>query len=91
MLKMYQIGKVYTWQNQVGGDEWMNGLETTVTGAKVRYVDVFGAVIEGWPTDMSEQPNCIIIAMPGDLRPRGEPPSGEQIVTELFDNDLVCA
>lgn len=81
---MYEIGKVYIWQNQVGDGAYMNGTETTVTGAPITGHDPFsGAYFPAQPTDTLCSAGRVVHALAGRLRPKNPPP-GEQLVRDLF-------
>lgn len=81
---MYEIGRVYIWQNQVGVMGHINGTECTLTGSSMRYRSVLdGQWRDGWPTDTLAPPGLTAFAEPGDLRPR-DTPSGERRVLDLF-------
>lgn len=79
---MYEIGKIYIWQNLVGIYAALNGAETAVTAGMITCRDQFGNFVQAQPTDtlIFGKPAG---AMPGMLRPKN-PPSGEQLVRDLF-------
>jgi hypothetical protein len=86
---MYEVGKVYIWQNQVGECAALNGTETTVLeGPFVWITTVTQARQTGWLTDSylpgeeKNDPNQMV-AFFGDLRLK-DPPNGEKIIMELF-------
>lgn len=85
---MYEVGKVYIWQNQVGDYAFLNGTETTVTSQRcLFYIPAMQRNMYGWKTDSSpppsQPPDGYMIAFAGDLRPK-DPPSGEKSILELF-------
>lgn len=77
---MYEIGKVYIWQNQVDEYEFLNGTECIPIEPPCWYVyngtfiEVYGQRVEG---------EIEMVAFRGDLRPKN-PPSGEKKVMEQF-------
>lgn len=89
--KMYEINKIYVWQNQVGEYASLNGVETTVVSEAFDFTlhSTFETRI-AWQTD-TYAPGCPrieenrMVAFVGDLRPK-DPPSGEQKILELFNN-----
>ncbi len=84
---MYQQGKIYIWQNQVGQLAYLNGTECTVTSCKMRFLSVFdNRWYEGWPTDSKPLYEYwgACIAEPGDLREK-DAPSGERMITQMFE------
>lgn len=82
---MYEIGRVYIWQNQVAGYARINGQETTVTGSAREVRGVDGRVFVGQRTDTPGvfYTKGFIFAERGDLRPKN-PPSGEKSISDLF-------
>lgn len=84
---MYEIGKVYIWQNCTGLYAHLNGTETTVTGAPSSGFDV----VTNTPTHWGQETDTpaffpgasFIWAERGDLRPKNPPP-GEQLINEMF-------
>lgn len=84
---MYEIGKVYIWQNQVAEFAYLNGKETTVIGGPAECVDTFtGKASIGWKTDTPytrSDSDGFFYAAAGELRPK-DPPKGEQSILDLF-------
>lgn len=82
---MYEIGRVYIWQNQVGDLVFLNGSETTVTGPPARHQTLTGPVRLGQLTDSEApgMPKYRLIAEAGDLRPKNDP-AGERGIMDLF-------
>ena len=83
---MYEVGKVYIWQNVTErGYEYLNGSETTVIGpAKNMCSLISGETSYAQETDSyckRYKVNCS--AKAGKLRPKN-PPSGEQLVRDMF-------
>lgn len=97
---MYQIGKVYIWQNMVAINESLNGTECTVIGPPVEATD--------WLTNLKvlvQETDTLTYSRVGachmnvhahlgknQLRPKHSP-AGEQSVLDLFTglHDLVPA
>lgn len=81
MKNLYEVGRVYVWQNQRAHYEHLNGLETTVTG------DIVQSGFDGrsgQQTDtISQFTGSPIMAEAGDLRAKS-PPQGEQSVLDQF-------
>lgn len=86
---MYEINKVYIWQNQVGKYAVLNGTETTVIDGPFAPNQEFINKKDPWwetnslppgETDLNEH---YMIAHPGDLRLK-EPPSGQVKILEMF-------
>lgn len=78
---MYEIGKVYIWQNQVGEYARLNGTECTPV-EPARMWDF----ADGCPTIMGQLVSTDyngMVAFRGDLRPKNPPP-GEQLINEMF-------
>jgi hypothetical protein len=83
---MYEVGRVYIWQNCTGDLACLNGTETIVLEAASRYLSDKGRWEFGCLTDTQDplgDPEVEVYAEPGDLRPK-YPPSGEQSVLDLF-------
>lgn len=82
---MYEIGRVYIWQNQVGEFAPLNGTECTIMSPGRWQTDINGRHYFGWDTDAPDPhgKDYIIAAEAGDLRPRGTP-SGERKVMQMF-------
>lgn len=83
---MYQVDRVYIWQNQVGELAYLNGTETTVIDAEMRFLTPEGRSERGWPTDTTKVVDGVVwvyFAQAGDLRPKDLPP-GEQSILNLF-------
>lgn len=83
---MYEINRIYIWQNLVGKFAHLNGVETTVTGECIVLGLEGGSVIVMWPTDTTipgSKGECFLFAEKGDLRPK-YPPSGEESILSLF-------
>ena len=84
---MYEKGKVYIWQNQVGEHAFLNGTETTIIEGP--YYDILfenGYRGISWKTDSKpaqEGPGVSMHAFPGDLRLK-EPPPGQAKIFEMF-------
>lgn len=69
----YEVGPVYTWQNQVGVFAFYNGTECRVIGPRQPFLSMLSATVaEAWPTDAAPPPglDCSVFAGPGDLRRR---------------------
>lgn len=87
---MYEIGRVYIWQNQVAQFTHLNGTETTVTGPPVRGdLLMWRRSSWYWPTD-TVVPLAYrlagadaVFAEAGDLRPKNDP-TGERGIMDLF-------
>jgi hypothetical protein len=86
MKNLYEVGRVYIWQNQRAHYKHLNGLETTVTG------DIVPSGFDGrsgQPTDtISRSSGSPMMAEAGDLRAKSPPP-GEQSVLDQFKFALV--
>lgn len=81
---MYEVGKVYIWQHQVGQFAYLNGTECTVTGPRVAFwSSITNSTARGWPVDTKVFEGEQTYADVGDLRPR-DTPSGEQRVLDQF-------
>lgn len=81
---MYEIGRVYIWQNQVGEWAYVNGSETTVLGPVEEYRGKdSGMLYKGQRVDSPMLLPWHTYAQPGDLRPKNPPP-GERKINELF-------
>lgn len=81
---MYEIGKVYIWQNCPGVKAKFNGMETTVTTAMTDiYVNQHDVTIRAQWTDTLGDDGYFVGALPGQLRPKN-PPNGERKVMEQF-------
>lgn len=79
---MYEIGKVYVWQNLVEY-AYLNGTDTTVTSGPILALDVdSGQFLRGQRTDTTVD-GITFAAQAGDLRPKNPPP-GEQLIRDLF-------
>lgn len=78
---MYEIGKVYIWQNLVGPMQHLNGTECTVLGPPM----LFPGLTPGQLTDTlaRDDPTLSIYAERGDLRPKN-PPLGERSIMDRF-------
>ncbi|WP_426078680.1 hypothetical protein [Janthinobacterium sp. PSPC3-1] len=84
MKNLYEVGRVYVWQNQRAPYERLNGMETTVTSGIV-VKTLHGEQHCGQKTDtIGQRTGKPILAEMGDLRPLNPPP-GEQSVLELFN------
>jgi hypothetical protein len=95
---MYEIGKVYIWQGQMGEFVYLNGTETAVLEGPVLKNDLSlhgfsanaGTVRTVWltdsplPQDFKGLKNARVYATAGDLRLK-EPPNGERSILELFE------
>jgi hypothetical protein len=91
---MYEVDRIYIWQNQVGEFAYLNGRETTVVGPmtifQYRGRETRAA---GWPTDTPVPNGSVseyIFAGPRDLR-RKDPPSGERSILAMFRNHMDLA
>lgn len=83
MKNIYEVGRPYVWQNQRAPYEWLNGLETTVTGGVIIEV-LHGEKRYGQKSDtIGRRTGKPILAEAGDLRPL-TPPAGEQTILDLF-------
>lgn len=81
---MYEIGKVYIWQNQVRQYAKLNGTECTVVDEAKNFLMPDGRTARGQLTDTpGSNPANRMFAERGDLRPKN-PPSGEQLINEMF-------
>lgn len=81
MRNLYEVGRVYVWQNQRWPFERLNGLQTIVTG-NIEHFDVIGR--NGQETDTIWQSGgSPMIAEAGDLRAKNPPP-GELSVLNQF-------
>lgn len=82
---MYEIGRVYIWQNQSGVLAHLNGTETTVVGPVETHLDLItGKRLQGQATDSTcPRDSNFYFAEAGDLRPKN-PPAGERSVLDLF-------
>lgn len=79
---MYEIGRVYVWQNQVGPFACLNGKETTVIGPLESHWQ--------YPTRIGQRTDTLDPTAPGvlhaehgDLRPKNDP-KGERGIMDLF-------
>jgi len=85
---MYEVGKVYIWQNAFKAP-YINGKECTVIGELTTFIDpINGDEWEGWETDLIDPivgDNCI--AQKCQLRPK-HPPSGEQSIYDQFKRPI---
>jgi hypothetical protein len=87
---MYEIGRVYIWQNQQGGRAWLNGLETMVLSNQLELAHSVSLGYARWgqPTaTKSRNPTVTlgyVLASKGDLRPKN-PPTGEQKIRSMFE------
>lgn len=87
---MYEVGKVYIWQNKKGVLSALNGQETTVLSGRVMAVSfIDGRRSLCWPTDTMWEFSAVA-ADAGQLRPKN-PPSGERLVRDLFEPKPVMA
>lgn len=83
---MYEVGKIYIWQNLAGYYAVLNGTECTVIGPVTRYRNLqLGGLMYAQPTDTQSptRAGATMVACRGDLRPK-DIPSGEQSVRDLF-------
>lgn len=85
---MYEIGKIYIWQNQVGQYAHYNGTECTpVEPASWWRVNDDGRMLWAQLVDCYDgYPMC---AERGDLRPKNPPP-GERSINDLFKLPALC-
>lgn len=79
---MYEIGRVYIWQNQVGEASAYNGTECTVLEAEQWHETPSGELKLGQM--VITQCGKIKGAQRGDLRPKN-PPTGEQKIRSMFE------
>lgn len=86
---MYEINKVYIWQNQVGQYAALNGTETTVVDGPFLPSNENNNKKDNWWETDSLPPGCTdlnldyMIAFPGDLRLK-EPPKGQALILNMF-------
>lgn len=82
---MYEVGKVYIWQNMDGDCEFLNGDETIVIGLpSPAKAEADGQIhMFQYTSTMWDGFRCMA-ARAGQLRPKN-PPSGEKKVRELFE------
>jgi hypothetical protein len=79
---MYEIGRVYIWQNQTGKYARINGVECTPTESPARYRhNATGQIV--WSQPVTNVDGERWLAMRGDLRPKN-PPAGERSITDMF-------
>lgn len=79
---MYEVGKVYIWQNQVKEKEYINGTECTVTSHPKKQWSIAVGNCIAQDTDKKWK-DLIIVTRAGDLRPKNLP-SGEKLVRDMF-------
>lgn len=89
MRNIYEIGRVYIWQN-LKIDTHLNGKETTVIGNIKKYQDIStGVLYYAQDTDTPpEDGEEFAPAEEGQLRPKF-PPSGEKSISEMFSKPYV--
>lgn len=80
---MYEIGRVYIWQNQTHETAHLNGQETTVLSGPATYRTTSGKLIVAQMTDTYPDIGAGVVAAPGDLRPKDRPP-GELKIFDMF-------
>jgi len=82
---MYEVGKVYIWQNMRKTLASLNGTECTVIGAPKQYKDPDGTLFIGQATDAVHPlvERLGVAATYGTLRPKN-PPAGERFIMGLF-------
>jgi len=82
---MYEVGKVYVWQN-LREHTSVNGSETTVIGLpeKFELKGSGGVTITYCETDTILPDGRVLYATHGELRPKSQP-TGEQLVRDLFE------
>lgn len=81
---MYEIGRVYVWQNLVDAPH-MNGVECVVTGPLKEWNCAGGGIFMCQETDSIDPHDGEgMLAQPGDLRPKN-PPTGEQKIRSMFE------
>lgn len=85
---MYEVNRVYIWNLTPDSRLYsqLNGTETTVTGPKEPFRNVFsGEVCWGWSTDTPDPTGAglVVAALAGQLRPK-DPPTGEKRILDLF-------
>ncbi|WP_290872081.1 hypothetical protein [Aquabacterium sp.] len=83
MRDIYEIGRVYIWQNQTGEMAFLNGTECTVVG-HMEYFKILNRDDWEWgqETDSFDHESDFM-AQAGDLRPK-DPPPGEKSISDLF-------
>ena len=84
---MYEVGKVYIWQNCGGEFSVLNGTETIVLPGLVETFSISSqSILIGQNTDTIWPDNWTgnVPATPGKLRPKN-PPSGEQLIRTMFE------
>lgn len=84
---MYEIGRVYVWQNRTGSAAWMNGKETIVVEAAKntrRRQETEVALSQLTDTPSMVTPGAYVSARLGELRPKN-PPTGEQKIRSMFE------
>lgn len=86
---MYEVGKVYIWQNMPGKHSYLNGTETTVVEPLKEVLASIAGTRAQWVWQQRTDTKCIdshryMGAMAGDLRPKN-PPTGERLVRDLFE------
>lgn len=79
---MYEIGKVYIWQNLDGPDIYLNGTETLVMGPMRRCRDQFDNFVMAQLTSTPHVSGRKMGAQRGMLRPKHIPP-GEQLISDI--------
>lgn len=93
MKNIYEVGKVYIWQNCTGDGAVLNGQETTVTGNvfMAQHAET-GKWAPAQPTSTPNPyyPGTFTNAAAGVLRPKN-PPTGEQSIADMFKQILVVA
>lgn len=84
---MYEIGRVYVWQNRTGDAARLNGQETIVIDrARITKDRITGRIALTQMTDTPSVTNLggYVSAEHGELRPKNPPP-GEQKIRSMFE------
>lgn len=82
---MYEVGRVYVWQNCSGVYAHLNGVETTVTSLPIEFIGItYQHKRIGQRTDTIGPSGNTVMAERGDLRPKN-PPTGEQKIRSMFE------
>lgn len=80
---MYEVGKVYVWQNQVGAYAHFNGTECTPDEPAALYRHILTLEVR-WAQHVVLADGNGWLAERGDLRPK-TPPTGEKKIRSLFE------
>jgi hypothetical protein len=89
MRNLYEIGRVYVWQNQRWPYESLNGVETTVTG-DIEHCEVTGRSGQQTAT-IWQSSGSPLIAEAGDLRVKNPPPGELSILDQFKSLEPVAA